>query len=263
MSYRSLLRVVILALTIAYGFQVKAQVVEKVVIPQTHFWISTNNVYRFSDKFALLSDVHIRRTDFMKNPSFYFLRGGARFWLEPKMHVSGGYAHMWLAPTTPGWTTFADENRLYQEMVMVGFFNKSSVLFRIRNEQRWREKIENDMSTGNYGFNTRLRMLVSISIPLSENPKVPKIMVANEIHINLGKQVVFNTFDQNRFTIGINHRISKQWRYDFGYMAIYQEQSNGFTYNLNHTIRLFFYGGFDFRKKIPVNEPVLPRFGDE
>ena len=88
-------------------------------------------------------------------------------------------------------------------------------------------------------------------------------MVANEVHVNLGKEVVYNTFDQNRTTIGINHKISKQWRYDFGYMVIYQQRASGYEYDLNHTLRLFFYGSFDWRKKVPANEPEIIRYADE
>jgi len=237
--------------------------VEKEILPASHFWISANNVYRFSDAFGLTSDFHIRRTNFLRDPSFYFLRAGARFWLEPKVNMTAGYAHMWLAPTEPELATFADENRLYQEIQLVGFFNRSSILFRIRNEQRWREQIVDDQSTGDYRFNIRLRMLVSASIPLNDQPRSVRLMLANEILINLGREIVYNTFDQNRFTVGINQKIGKNWRYDFGYMLVYQQKADGLTYQLNHTLRLFFYGLFDFRGSVPGNEPVIIPHAEE
>lgn len=236
---------------------------EKTIVHNAHFWTSYNNVFRLSNSFALLNDFHIRRTRFVVDPSFYFLRFGARYWIESNLNVSGGYAHMWLAPRQEGWTTFADENRLYQELQMVGFFNKSSVLFRVRNEQRWREQIADDVSTGIYKFNIRIRMLLSASIPLGDNPKSVRLMFANEIHFNLGKNIVFNTFDQNRFTVGINQRINHNWRYDLGYMIIYQQRADGSTYDVNHTLRIFFYGLFDFRRSKPLGERSIIEHAEE
>jgi hypothetical protein len=43
---------------------------------------------------------------------------------------------------------------------------------------------------------------------------------------------------------------------------VYQQLAAGNVYNLNHTLRLFFYGSFDFRKNknLPFNEV---RHGEE
>ncbi len=232
---------------------------EKVIDNNAHFWTSVNNVYRFTNKWGMVSDFHIRRTEFLRDPSFYFMRFGVRYWIQQKMNMSGGYAHLWLAPRQEGWTTFADENRIYQEIQMVGLFYNSSVLFRIRNEQRWRERIVDNQSTGDYLFSNRFRMLISTSIPLGQSERPIRLMIANEIHFSLGQSIVFNTFDQNRFTIGINKKISRDWRFDLGYMIVYQQRPSGFEYDLNHTFRIFFYGLFDFRKKTPKDEiQIIP-----
>jgi len=236
---------------------------EKTIVNNAQFWTSYNAVFRLTPRLGLLNDFHVRRTNFVVDPSFYFLRVGARYWFEPKVNVSGGYAHLWLAPQREDWSTFSNENRIYQEIQMAGIFNRSSVLFRIRNEQRWREQIVDDQSTGDFVFSNRIRMLLSASLPLGENARSVRLMVANEIHFNLGRAIVFNTFDQNRFTVGINQRINANWRYDLGYMIVYQQLADGFTYNLNHTLRLFFYGLFDFSGKRPVRDPRIIEYAEE
>lgn len=32
---------------------------------------------------------------------------------------------------------------------------------------------------------------------------------------NFGEEIIYNTFDQNRFFIGINYRINETWTFDF------------------------------------------------
>jgi hypothetical protein len=88
-------------------------------------------------------------------------------------------------------------------------------------------------------------------------------MLADEVLINFGKPIVFNTFDQNRLTLGVKKRINKNWSFDFGYMMVYQQQSNGYTYNLNHTLRLFFYGIFDFRKDVDPDSILMEDHAEE
>ncbi|MEM1002423.1 MAG: DUF2490 domain-containing protein, partial [Bacteroidota bacterium] len=93
----------------------------------------------------------------------------------------------------------------------------------------------------------RLRFLISVGFPFKKGGKT-QFLLADEIHLNFGKNVVYNTFNQNRLTIGIKQKLSDKWSFDCGYMMVYQQLAVGNVYNLNHTLRLFFYGSFDFRK---------------
>jgi len=213
-------------------------------VPQ--FWISTNNVYRVGDKWAILNDIHIRRTDFIKNPNFYFLRVGAQYYIKDNLKAAGGYAHLWLT-TTDSWIQYRNENRIYQQFSVSQKFPKLNTLFRIRTEQRFFNDVLEGESLDNNFFVHRLRLLISLGVPLKEGGKT-QFMFADEIHLNFGKEVVYNTFNQNRLTVGIKHQLSDNWKFDCGYMMVYQQLASGINYNLYHTFRLFFYGSFDFRK---------------
>jgi hypothetical protein len=65
---------------------------------------------------------------------------------------------------------------------------------------------------------------------------------------HFGKEVRLNTFDQNRFFTGIQVPVAKDLKFDFGYMMVYQQHADGYTYDLNHTLRWFFFYSPDFRK---------------
>jgi hypothetical protein len=213
----------------------------KEVNKQVQTWVSLNTVTKFSDHWGIVADVHVRENEFFESNNFYFLRGGITYIPNSSVSLTGGYAHMWLAPTKEGWSTYADENRIYQQAQLNTKIGKVSVIQRLRNEQRWQEKMDNDEPTGEWRFTDRVRYLASFNIPVFSNKKWPLLVLSDEILIHFGKEVIYNTFDQNRFFIGIKQNINPNLSFDFGYMNVYQQKYSGYQYDMNHTIRLFFY----------------------
>ncbi len=240
-----------------------AQTPVKQITDNQHVWLSVNSTMRFSDRWGAIADVHVRRTNYIADPSFYFVRGGASYWIADNLSVVAGYGHMWLASVVNGKTAFADENRLYQQILYSSRIGKVGVLNRFRNEQRWRENLSNGQSTGDFSFSDRLRYLISLGIPISKNPKYPQISIANEVAVQFGKPIVYNTFDQIRLFGGIRQGFGKGWSYDLGYMLVYQQGAAGNTYSRNHTVRLFFYYTLDTRRRKPAQETPPLLFEDE
>lgn len=214
---------------------------EKEINQQTQTWVSINTVTKFSEHWGIIADAHIRSNDLFKGNNFYFLRGGVTYIPNNTVSVTGGYAHMWLAPIKEGWTTYSDENRIYQQAQLNTKMGKVGVVQRIRNEQRWQEKMANDEPTGDKRFTDRVRYLISFNIPIFKKKTAPTLVASDEILIQFGKEIVYNTFDQNRLFIGIRQSMNPKWSYDFGYMNVYQQKSSGYQYDMNHTLRLFFY----------------------
>jgi hypothetical protein len=233
----------------------------KEVNQQMQTWISLNTVTKFSDHWGIVADAHIRENEFFESNNFYFLRGGITYIPNASVSLTAGYAHMWLAPTKEGWSTYADENRIYQQAQLVTKVGKVSILQRLRNEQRWQEKMANDEPTGELRFTDRIRYLASFTIPVFSNKKLPSLVLSDELLIHFGKEVVYNTFDQNRLFIGIKQNINPKLSYDFGYMNVYQEKYSGYQYDMNHTLRLFFY----LNTVIKHSAPKVPEHnsGDE
>jgi len=227
---------------------------------QIQSWFSINTITKFSDRWGIVADFHIRRDDFIKDPSFYFLRGGITYIPNSLISITAGYAHMWLAPTNPDWSTYADENRIYQQFQMNTKIGTVGVLQRLRNEQRWQEKIENDQVMDEIRFTNRIRYLASFNIPVSKNNKAPALILSDEILVHFGKEVVYNTFDQNRFFVGIKKNINPKFSYDFGYMNVIQQKYSGYQYDINHTLRLFFYLNTAIKSQTPQ---IQPTSGDE
>jgi len=89
---------------------------------------------------------------------------------------------------------------------------------------------------------------------------LPSLSAAEELSVQFGKEVVYNTFDQNRIFLGIKQNITPQLSLDIGYMNVYQQKSSGYQYDMNHTMRVFFYYSIRWKKEI---KPPLMESGDE
>ncbi len=235
---KNILRILVLLFPFLLFSQAHTQ---KEVNQQVQTWISLNTVTKFSEHWGIIADAHIRENGFFESNNFYFLRGGISYIPNKFVTITTGYAHMWLAPTKEGWSNYSNENRIYQQAQLTTKVGNVSIVQRLRNEQRWQEKMANDEPTGETRFTNRVRYLASFTIPIFNNKKFPCLVVSDELLIQFGKEVIYNTFDQNRLFIGIKQNITPQLSYDLGYMNVYQEKYSGYQYDMNHTIRLFFY----------------------
>lgn len=220
---------------------------------QLQFWGSLNSTTRITDRWGVVADFHIRRNDFVADPSFYFVRFGSNIWLTERLTLTLGYAHMWKANEQEDEFLWTDEDRIYQQLQYVSKIARATMVQRVRNEQRWQEQT----SAEGRSFSDRVRYLLSFTIPVWKKPALPSLVFSDEILIQFGSSITSNTFDQNRFFAGIKKNLSPSWSFDFGYMPIYQEKSDGYHYDLNHTVRLFFYFSPDLRKtKTTPHEPA-------
>ncbi len=231
---------------------------DKEVIHNQQVWASLNSTVRLSDDWGFVADVHVRRNDFLAEPSFYFVRLGANRWLSDRLTLTLGYAHMWLPPAQEDWQTWSGENRVYQQLQYVGTAGRLGTLHRVRNEQRWKQVVEGDALTGETAFSDRVRYLVSLWLPVSQSSSLLALVVSDEVLLQFGHGIVMNTFDQNRLFAGVKVGLSQGWSFDLGYMQVFQQKPSGYQYDLNHTWRWFFYWMPDRRtgRAATIRQPV-------
>lgn len=247
----------VLAFYILFASQLFAQV-HKQTKEDTHVWVAFISSFQLNEKWNFLVDAHYRRTEFLNNPGFFVARFSPEYKFKTGLRLAAGYANLLSAPTSPGLNTWADEHRIFQQLIYPSSIGKISLLHRIRNEQRWRQIMDtkNDAWTGEYAFTNRVRYLLSLNIPINHSEKLPAFILADEILVHFGKSITYNTFDQNRIFVGYRQNISKKLAFDVGYMRTFQQKQSGFQYDLNHTIRLFFYGNFGSNPH-PKNHPAF------
>lgn len=222
---------------------------------QNHVWTSINSQLRLTDHWGVSADIHMRRTNFITDNSFFLFRAGAIYYLNKQVTFGAAYGHMWLANQNGATELFSNENRLHQQVVLNQKLGALQINQRFRIEERWIQKVVNFVPTSEQRYTTRFRYQLSMNIPVSSSKKIPMLSVADELMMQTGKDIIYNNFDQNRLFAGIRQQVSRSLSFDFGYMHVWQQLLSGNKYNRNRTIRLFFYWQPDLRKTKKTQPP--------
>ena len=219
-------------------------------------WGGYFNQTRFSDKWGLWSEVQLRtKEDFVKDISQSIVRVGVMYYLDDATKLTAGYAYVNDFPGDNHKNISAPEHRPWQQIQWHTKYGKNRMMQWIRLEERYRHKIKNDdeLAEG-YNFNWRIRYNVWYEIPFIKNGAQPNSwsFIANdEVHVNFGKQIVNNYFDQNRLFLGLKYQTGEHSNLQFGYMNLFQQLAAGNKYRNINVIRIFFFQNFDWRKQKP------------
>ncbi|MGR3811215.1 DUF2490 domain-containing protein [Jiulongibacter sp. NS-SX5] len=155
---------------------------------------------------------------------------------EPSLTVSGGITFSNANPPEPFSEnpTSRSEMRFNQLLTFTQKEKKLDLSHRIRFEERF--FMSNPVSEGT--FNWRFRYMFTVSKPLNENLT---LKLSDEVFINAGKNIVFNTFDANRLYAALNYKICAPLGVELGYLRSVQQLSDGLTYLKRDNIRFTLY----------------------
>ena len=223
--------------------------VVKTTNQQQGSWFGYFNQTRLSDRWGLWADVHHRRTAFLDRTSQNLVRVGLTYFIADNIRLTAGYmyAETYLAPSG----LVRPEHRPWQQVWWSGRSGRLNLVQWVRAEQRYNHRISGDQLADGYGFNWRVRYNILVQVPFSGEvvrPHVPNLVLQNELFVNFGNQITYNTFDQNRFFVGLSYPFTKQLLGQAGYMNQFSQQPAGNVYVDNHTLRLFLFHNLDLRK---------------
>lgn len=216
-------------------------------------WLAYNNQTRLSDKWGLWGDFHLRtKEDFIKDFSTGIIRLGLTYYAHDQLKFTAGYAFVNHFPSDNHTGISQPEHRPWQQVQWHTNSKRSRLMQWIRLEERYRRKILNNEELDNgYNFNFRVRYSIMLMLPMSKNAFAPgtfSFTANDELHINMGKQIVYNYFDQNRLFAGLTYHISPHEQLQFGYANVFLQLASGDRYRSLHTARLFYFQNLDFRK---------------
>lgn len=217
-------------------------------------WVAYNNQTRFSNKWGAWADIHLRtKEDFFSDLSSNIIRLGVMHYLNDDTKLTAGYAYISHFPQDNHGNVTRPEHRPWQQIQWHSKYSRLRLMQWFRLEERFRRKIlDDDELAEGYNFNFRVRYNIFFAVPLSKNKFQPKslaFVVNDELHINFGKQIVYNYFDQNRFFLGFAYQVNKTDNIQFGYMNVFQQLAAGNKYRSIHAPRIFYFHNLDLRKK--------------
>jgi hypothetical protein len=227
---------------------------EKVYQHYEQFWFQYFNQTRISEKWGLWFDVGYRTKDnFTEGTSTLLARIGAIYYLNKEVRLMGGYAFFNAYPLESSIEIAQPEHRLWQQVQFQKEYPKLTLTNTVRFEQRWRQKIiAPDKLDDEFNFNYRLRFGINLQYPL-RHKKLEKgdlsLMGGNEVMLNLGKQIVYNYFDQNRIWAGLRYYFNANNNLTVVYMNSFSQTSVAGLYRVFNTVRISYFHNIDLRKE--------------
>jgi len=233
-----------------YAFTANGQNKQTQQVGQT--WLGYFNQTRLNNKLGFWAEMqHRTKEATFSGLSQSLYRLGITHYVNDNTKLTAGYAYVNQYPVN-SIRINQPEHRPWQQIQWHTKYGKNRTMQWFRLEERYRRKILNDstLATG-YSFNFRIRYNMLFQVPLSKKGIVPKstsLIVNDEVHVNFGKQVVYNYFDQNRFFVGFTYQTTKTDNLQIGYMNLFQQLPAGNRYRSIHTLRLFYFHNVDWRK---------------
>jgi Protein of unknown function (DUF2490) len=229
-------------------------IAQKIIVSDEQAWFGVFNQTRFSNKWGSWTDVHMRlKNDFIKEPSQFLIRVGPTYYLNDNVRFTVAYNFVNFFPDETHPNISIVEHRPFQQIQWYTKFPKSRMMQWIRLDERFRQNIKSNGTLGEgFNFNWRVRYNYILFLPLSKKGLAPgsiQAVLNDEIMFNFGKNIVYNSFDQNRLFAGLAYQVSPEAHVQLGYMNVFQQLASGNHYKSLNCIRAFYFHNFDLRKK--------------
>lgn len=226
----------------------------KQIEEQEQVWLGYFNQTRFSKRWGIWLDIHLRTKDnFVENLGQFIIRPGITYYLTDDAKFTAAYAFINHFPGDNHKNISMPEHRPWQQFQWHTRYPRVRLMQWFRLEERFRRKIRNDNELADgYNFNWRLRYNILAQFPLSKKrfaPGTVSVVASNEVFVNFGRQIMYNVFDQNRFFAGFHYHVNKHDNLQLGYMNVFQQLQAGNRYRTIHALRLFYFHNLNFFHK--------------
>lgn len=216
-------------------------------------WLAYFNQTRLSNKWGLWGDFQLRtREDLVGNLSTGIARVGLTYFVDDNVRLTLGYGFINHYPANDNITVSQPEHRPWQQVQWFTKNKRTRLMQYIRLEERYRKRyLNNNTLADSYAFNFRVRYNILYQVPLHPAGLVPKklsVLLNDELHVNFGKEIVNNYFDQNRLFLGFNYAFDADNNLQFGYLNTFIQTAAGNQYRNINALRVAYVQNLDFRK---------------
>jgi hypothetical protein len=187
----------------------------KQVTTDEQVWVGYMTSVQFAKNYSLWNDFHFVPTGFgvvRTGVTRHFAKGA----------FTAGLARLWLpAPGSENSLTRKEWRPWGQIQFVLPVDARHVLTQRLRYDARYKQSIrQGALQENTFDFNHRVRWLVSFRRNFS-TPSTswqPFVSLNNEVLLNFGRTITYNTFDQNRISVmaGIQH---KGFQVQLGYMS--------------------------------------------
>lgn len=209
-------------------------------------WLGYLTTTRLNDRYALWNDFHF------VPKGFFVARTGITRHIK-RVNLTAGYAFLLLPSPTNTSELKRKEHRPWAQLDYALPVSKSIVLIqRYRYEARFKQDIVSESLVDTYTFSNRVRYLAGLrkNFKVKEGtPYTPFVFVADEVLLNFGKHITYNTFDQNRIILSLGVQTGSM-QFQTGYMSRFV-QTGPSKFTNNNTLFFWVYHNIGFKKQAP------------
>ncbi len=235
---------------------VSIQAQDPIIGHSTNWWNAFVGHYRFSDKWGVYDELHIRRANYLSSWQQFLFRPGVNYFLNDKVTFTLGYTYIKTYPYgSQPLPTIIPENNVWQQVFVKQKIGKVALKHRYRFEERWSGRAvalpADGYTIDGYNYSNRFRYRVILGIPLTEKWSVT---LYDELFVAIDKKFMSVNFNQNWSTFLLNYQLNSTFKVSGGIMYQYLRKSDGIHYEGNPSIQFGIGYKLDFRKKSQEEE---------
>ena len=189
-------------------------------------------------------DEKINNVDYPSTDLQIYFQPSVIYVYSPNLNFAGSYTYQRNSPFNEN---FANEHRLWQQVIYSLPIYKGRMTNRIRFEERFVE----DKKTGTYPFRTRLRYQAGFNMPLQG-----RTLEKNEFYLNTYNEFYFSltgnknaTYSENWSYVGVGYDLGKMGRLELGYVLQISVRNTQKDLRFLNLAQVMWVTNFNFKKK--------------
>lgn len=218
-----------------------AQSPQKEVTRQQLAWFSYALTLKLHPKWSLTSEIHERRFLNPGRQHQFVLRSQARYALGENWEAAAGFTYFLQSPHDPSATQrlVVPELRPHIQFNYSQAIGRAGITHRYRTEMRFFRNTSSGELAAGYHHNFRFRYRLGLEYRLANLQERPlKLKLSNELHVNAGRNITYNRFDQNRIYTGLSYALMPNLEVEAGYLNWYQQRASGHQFYNRHIVQL-------------------------
>lgn len=184
--------------------------------------------------------------------NLYVFRIQGRYKINEKLEAGIGYTYFSVSTQVPEQTFNFEipENRGQQDITWKEKVKGITINQRFQVEERFIRNSNNKELIDGTTFFWRFRYRIQGDFILwKKKNQFLKTIIFDEVMFNAGKNIVYNTFDQNRIYAALHYNINQSLALELGYLKSFQQRINGIDYFNRDIIRLSIFHKINCIKK--------------
>jgi hypothetical protein len=236
--------------------QINAQT-EKNIDHQSLLWTRYYNHLTLNNKWSIHTEFDNRIFINPTEQNLFAIRMQGRYKINANIEVGGGFVYFSVTTQDPdvSFDFKIPEYRGQQDITWKQDFGSFTLNQRYQVEERFFQNANKEelLSGTTFFWRFRYRLQGEYSCWKKENQYL-KAIVYDELMINGGKNIVKNTFDQNRIYAALQYGVNKNIALELGYLNSFQQRASGVDYFDRDIIRFSFFHKIKLKEKHKASE---------